>query len=499
MGRLLAQALATAGSLSSLAVPLAAQQPPSQFRSLTDVRPRIPDEHDRPYFRETESHRGWEIREPQFTVFAATSAADARAAATHVSQAWSAAAALAGRWTDVTSNPDFGLSALQVVIDGEPLRDRDTPATTVNVVGNRTQVQINVAPGQPKLQQQVVRLREGAAFAALHAAGLDAAAPPWVVAGVAAHAGRAGFTPEEVKQYSEPAGTAHFGGQQWRFERSAEDALGYRRLDQKAAAEHVAFLLTGDDAEHAPAFLNAIRGSTSAAATAAAAGAAFQRFPGSVQLPPTSTKFDELMNGLAGRFAAWKDQPLAGQPVFEPAKDVAPELLAAEREMLVLLKLQQRLMTLGRAIGSADSTADRGAPRTKVTTFDRAKGAAAAPFKKETTAPSFAALAARLSDPAQPAWGTLDVDGSLLVSTDTQRVNELVGGFDQRYTLQRQNDQTALVRRLEGERTLRGWLEENPKDKTRPLAKFEVVDLHGKPKSLRADDKVRQARRLPHD
>src|SRR5688572_30816215 len=105
--RLFVQALSVLGSLSWLAAPLAAQELRQQLRSVSDVRPRIPDEHDRPYFREAQSHRGWEIREPQSTVFAATSVQDAREAAGHVSQAWNDAAGIARRWTDVPSNPDF--------------------------------------------------------------------------------------------------------------------------------------------------------------------------------------------------------------------------------------------------------------------------------------------------------------------------------------------------------------------------------------------------------
>src|SRR5438067_13454321 len=105
--------------LALAAVPLAglAQQAPSQQRSVTDVRPRLIDEHDRPYVRETQSHRGWEVREPQFTVFAATNQDDARWAAIHVAQAWGNVAALANRWTQVHHQPDFGLSALQVAIN----------------------------------------------------------------------------------------------------------------------------------------------------------------------------------------------------------------------------------------------------------------------------------------------------------------------------------------------------------------------------------------------
>jgi hypothetical protein len=492
-----ALAMLSAGWLCPYGLPADAQEPPSQFRSLTDVRPRIPDEHDRPYFRETQSHRGWEIREPQFTVFAATSADDARLAAAHVSQAWNQAAALSLRWTKVVDNPDFGLSALQVVIDKEPVRDRDAPLTTVNVVGIRTQVQINAGPGQPSLEQQLLRVREGAAFAALHAAGLDSAATPWVVAGLASHAGRAGLTPEELKQYGEPVGTAHFGGQQWRFERSADDTLDYQRIDHQAAAGQVAFLLTGNDAANAPAFIQALQQRTTLAASAAAEGAAFARFPGNPQPVRTGTSFDQLAGSLASEFAAWKDNPLAGQPVIEPAQDASADLIVAQREMLVLLKLQQRFSTSDKASSVAAQPLS-GRTRTKIVTFDKQKGAASSsPSTQPALTLSYAALVARLTDPAQPAWGTLDVDGSLLLSTDTKRVNELLGGFEQRYSVEQQKDRTVLVRRLEGQRTVSGWLDENPKDKTRPLAKFEVVDQRSKAKSAPAANQERQVRVSP--
>ena len=219
------------------------------------MRPRIADEHDRPYFRETQSHRGWEIREPHFTVFAATSPADAREAAAHVAEGWANAVALSQRWTDVGRNADFGLSALQVTIDNEPLRERDGPLTTVNVVGIRTQVQINVAPGMPSLQQQLISLREGAAFAALHAAGLDSAAPPWVVAGLASHAGprRAGLRTDRALECSGRRQPIRWAAMA--FARSSDDTLDYRQINHQQAADQVAFLLTGNDAEHAPAFL----------------------------------------------------------------------------------------------------------------------------------------------------------------------------------------------------------------------------------------------------
>jgi hypothetical protein len=481
-------ALLVAGSLAALApLPLVGQEVPSQFRSLTDVRPRIPDEHYRPYFRDTQSHRGWEIREDRFTIFASTSREDAQWAAAQVAQAWQNAARLADRWTQVHHNPDFGLNALQIAIDNEPLRDRDAPLTTVNVVGIQAQIQINVAPGQPPLAQQVVRLREAAGFAMLHADGLDSAAPPWVVAGLAAYAGRQGLSAEELQSSDAVKPAADFGGQQWRYKRAADDVLDYRRPDQNEARQRVAFLLTGDDAEHAPAFLAALAAANSDAARRAAEGNGFMPFPGNERLAPTNTPFDKLAGQFHAQYDAWKEDPLTGQPLFKPAADAPAELLAAEREMLVLLKLERRF-------ARADSVAPS---RAKIVTFDRAKGATTEPAKRSVAMTSFPGLARRLTDPAHAVWGTLDVDGSVLLSTDVERVSELLGGIQPRYSLEQQQDHSVLVRQLDAYWQLRGWLEDNRENKARPLAKFEVVDRRTKEKADQPAEKDKQVSNLP--
>src|SRR6185436_12409791 len=96
-----------------------------------DVRQRIPDEQDRPFVRETKSHRGWEVREDQYTIFASTSPDDARWAAEQVGQARGEAGRLLDRLTGVHRQADFGLNSLQVVIDDQPHRDRNGPLTTI--------------------------------------------------------------------------------------------------------------------------------------------------------------------------------------------------------------------------------------------------------------------------------------------------------------------------------------------------------------------------------
>ena len=302
-------------------------QTPHSIRSTSDAMPLRGGRIDQPYWRETQSHRGWEIREPQYVVFAATSKDDAAWAASHVEQAWTNAARLADRWTDAHRQPGFGLGSTQIVIDSDPPRERDGPLTTVNVVGVQTQVYLNVSPGQPSLRQQVLRLRAAAAFAMLHTAGLDGATPPWVVEGLAANLGAQGLDPGDAKVADDVKLPARFGGQQWRFTRSGQDKLADPGINEASAASHVKFLLEGDDAQHAPALLAKIRTAWETTQQSAADGGQFRRQPGDGQPAPMNTSFDQLLTNLRPQYEAWRNEPLAGQPVCEPDPTDAPQSL----------------------------------------------------------------------------------------------------------------------------------------------------------------------------
>ena len=470
----LGKQLVLGAAVSASAVTAVGQEPLSAFRSIGDVRPRPLDEHDRPYTRETQSHRGFEVREDRFTVFASTSREDAQWAASQVQEAWNQAARLSARWTNAASHPDFGLNSLQIVIDSEPLRERDAPATTVNVVGIQTQVRIGVSQAERPLRSQMANLRAGSAFAMLHTAGVDSAAPPWVVRGLAEFAARQGLA-EELLPPSANAPTSgaqaamRFGGQQWRFQRAAADALDEPQEANQLADDRVKFLLTGNDGEHAPALLAHLRVLSAEAQGRAAQGGAFRNFGGDAQPPEASSSCDALIAGLGDQFTQWKEKPLAGQPVFEAAPNTTPDLLAAQREMLVLLKLQRRM----------SGTTAASSPRMKVARFDRDKREVVATSAKSTAEPAkFDAWAATLSDTAPP-WATLDADGSLLLKEDP-RARQLLSNADNRYAWKQQADHIVLERRLGDSRIVRGWLEENTNDKTRPLARFEIVDSRAK-------------------
>jgi hypothetical protein len=231
-----------------------------------------------------------------------------------------------------------------------------------------------------------------------------------------------------------------------------------------------------------------LRQATASSQQAAAEGKGFKAFPGDPRLASDVAALDQLAGNLGKQFEGWKKNPLAGQPVLEPAANDPPELVAAEREMALLLKLQRRFA----------APAKEQYTRTKIVTFDRQKGAVTEPSNQPAvTTVSFAALAARLTNPEQPVWATLDVDGSLLLSTDRRRIDELLGNVQAQYALEQQEGRTVLVRHLDAFRTARGWLADNPDDKSRPLAKFEVVDSRVKAKPAAGDKKEQQAANLP--
>jgi hypothetical protein len=457
--------LVAAAVLASRASAEGLRAEPPAFRSVKDVRPRIPDELDRPVRRNTSSHRGWEIREDQFTIAANTSEGDAEWAAREVTKVRGQMFDLADRFTSVHRTADFGLNSLQVVIDGEPPRERDAPLTTVNVVGIQTQVLLNVSPGQPPLTKQLLRLREAAGFAVLHAAELDGTLPPWVVTGLASHVALLGQlenapTPDEFSPRGVP-----LGGEQWRFNRATQDRLTSQPQQLSQAAEQVGFLLTGNDAEFAPQFLAGIRAANDEGRSNALASGAIKFRRGEERQAIGSESLDRLIPEHRADYEAWKKDPLVGQPVFEPEKGISNELLAAQQEMLTVLKLWRRM--------SATSAPSTGV---KVATFDRetGKSVVGAPIPAEPL--SIPKLLQRLRNPRQPVMATLGADGSLLLSSDRKQIDDLFGWNGERYQVARDGDVWVLVTQLADGRTLQGQLANNPERPARPNAEFRVVE-----------------------
>ncbi len=456
-----------AGSLASFFGDVATAQERVQ-RSTADVRERPPDELDRPRYKERWTHRGYEIRTNQFFVVANTRVEDARWAAEQMEAAWADFGRLADSWMKGHHHPDFGIGSVQVCIDGNSPKDRDLPRTTLSVVGIQTQITLCAAPGEPGLEDQAYRLREAAGHAFLHTAELDRQLPPWACDGLASYIAAEGLSAEEVKAGDEQdkvPGAPRLGGQQWRFKRAEQDRLNMPAFDHDAAAQEVEFLLTANDAAHAPAFFTAINQSVAAVEQRRVQGSLVTARRGEEQ-PADLGPVDQLAVRLAKPFGQWQKAPLAGQPKLEIEENTPAEVQRAEQEMAVVLKLARRF-----------ATTEQGTTHTRITAFDKEKGMTVLSRKAENHPATLPELYQRMVAPQRALWGTLNADGQLVLSSDRAAIKELLGLDDNRYKWEAGEGRSVLTTTLDGQWKLQGWLEENNQDPSRPLAKFTVTKL----------------------
>jgi len=462
-----ASVMAVAGSLASFTTQVTCGQEQVQ-RSTADVRARPPDELDRPRNKERWTHRGYEIRTNQFVVVANTRVEDARWAAQQIETAWSDFGRLADAWMKGHHQPDFGIGAVQVFIDGNAPKDRDLPPITLSVVGVQTQITLHVAPGQPALEEQIYRLRKGAGLAFLRTAELDRQLPPWACDGLASYVAVERMSDEQVQASNEQGktpGAPRLAGQQWRFKRAEQDRLDAPAFDRDAAAQEVEFLLTGDDAAHAPAFFAAIQEAIAAVQERRIQGNLVTARPGEEQ-PAERGPLDQLATKLAKPFAEWQKTPLRGQPILEVGPNTPAEVQLAERQMAVVLKLARRF-----------ATTEQSTVHTRITAFDKEKGMTVLSRRAENQPAPLSELFQRISSPQRPLWGTLNLDGQLVLSTDRAALQEMLGLEENRYKWDLVSGRNVLTTTLAGQWKLQGWLEESEEDLTRPLAKFTATKL----------------------
>lgn len=462
-----APAAIVAASLASLGANVAGGQERERVqRSTADVRQRPPDELDRPRNKERWTHRGYEIRTNQFIVVANTRVEDARWASQQMEAAWTDFSKLADAWMTSHHNPDFGIGAVQVHIDANTPKDRDLPTTTINVVGIQTQIILSVAPGQPKLEDQIYRLRKAAGQAFLHTAELDRQLPPWACDGMASYVAAEGLTKEQIEAAAREANSPaspKLGGQQWRFQRSQQDRLGVPKFDADSAAQEVEFLLTAQDAAHAPAFFAAIEQSMAQVQHRRVQGSLVTARRGEEQLAQPGP-VDHLAAQLAGSFQQWQRAPLAGQPKLVLDEKTPAGVQRAERELAVVLKLARRF-----------GMEERGSVHTRITAFNQEKGLTVLSGKAEVRSISLTDLYQRITSPQQAPWGTLDADGKLVLSTGSESIRQLLGVDENRYRRETVSGRGVLATTVDGQWKVQGWLEENKEDPSRPLAKFTVA------------------------
>lgn len=483
-------------------------------RSLGDTRVRQFDELDRPRFNDRETHRGAQVNEERFSVVAMTGEEDAQLAKEEFGKAWDEFSKLADTFTDAHRNPDFGISQLLIVVDNEPIRERDEPKRTLQLQNGQTIVYINAAPGEPSLSEQLPELWQGAVHAMLHLAELDRKFPLWAQQGLAEYTAEKikqreqseavaeeateaeGYEPSEFSrdetvgdEYTreqfddeqadgvasvamsnevseeDTTGAAPVDVEYWRLQRAEPDRLDESLADEEsesvAALERVTFLLEGDDATHAPQFLLGLRALAQEATDPLLASRA--ELADTQLLPPASdTIIDELFDELQPDFVAWKADPMRGQPLFLPAGEMTdPAMLRREKEMEIVLKLALRNEQVTSTTDIRPRVMEFGAEGQQEVTGTTVIG----------TAINVEQLYHLLVDAEAP-WATTDAAGSLLLWTQEDELAQVLGIDDDRYSSEYRDGRWILVTNFDESTQLEAWLEPNQDNPSRPLVKF---------------------------
>ena len=406
----------------SVVIPALGRDP--QPRSAAQSRSWRPDERQQPRHAERQTHRGFEVATGPITVVATTGREDAREVSRQALEAWNQMGQLADRFTSVHRSENFAQGAVQIVVERGPASSDQQRRVTVNPVNQATQILVMAGGRNDSLDQHLDEMRRHAAWALLRSAELDRQLPDWVCQGLAAFAGNG----------------------------PAKAAAG------ADSAQLVTFLLTGNDGRHAAEFLGAVRQQAAVSGSSSEAENRRRNDP-----PPAGQanggEVDSLAAELAAEFAAWQEDPQIGQPLWQPPADADSSVSDAQREMLFPLKLAARF-----------AVARQPAAGTRITTFDKKKGASVVRLESATRPPPLRPLLDRVTHQEQP-WATIGPDGELIWSSETDKLERLLGVDDGRYQYAWHQGHWALETTLDGG-TLRGWLEPNAEQPGRPVARF---------------------------
>ncbi len=416
-----------------------------------DLKRRL-DELDLPRFHERVSHLGWEVRTKHFVVVATTTRQDAVRTAQIMATAWEDMGALADQWTDLHRRETFGVGAVSVwIVDGDR-RSRQPASGRGEAAEPADTVFVDLSDGRGSIEDRVVQLRGKTVDAFFRVSHQEQAVPQWVRTGLAAYVSGERPASQRVQRLEPPRPGAGSG-------EMAQSALWVR------------YFLEADDARRAPDFFQAM-----ASAITDGPGAVYvaQRprrivrgvrperlggFPAFERL----TTAPEILDGAND----WLSHPMSGQPIVEVQTDQS-SLDERHRRMALILKLARRF-----------STETQAPPRAKVREFhlgasDDSPDSALDASTDLDVGPvmSIAQLRRRLW--AAPRWATIDTDGSLLVSNNRDRLAEILGDSDPDVayrTLAADGHLVLEARFARSGEIYQAWLEENPDNPARPIAR----------------------------
>jgi hypothetical protein len=491
--------LALLGLAGSLATSALAQEEPTlrrvgnttirEFRgenTFLSTRGRALDERllrgwDRsePRFSERDTHRGAESRQGIFSVLSASSAEEAAAIRGQLTNGWQEITRLLGPVDTRQHEPDFAHAAVQVIVNARTMRGEQSPAAIVSYHGPEVVIHLpSRDPAGEAIADQARSLErngavEGAAAQAfLQLAKLDQVLPSWATQGLASYVAEQATKGQTAGEEAPLIATAKFNST--KLDRSQPATLEeYDPL----AREKVTFLLQGNDGSHAIEFLQAIQASVESAAEQQASTGALRenyeridsRASADVELTSvehSSSPVDALFDQLQPQFEQWQQDTTHQEPIIRGPKLVGEEAQVRD-ELLVVLKLQQRYWAHTQP--ASMKIVERNQSVSQATHVTIAKSS-----KFNTRPPAMTALHDFLTNPEQP-QAVVDADGALVLPHETEKLEQLLGLHERRYSVAWQENRWVMTTRLNGVQELRGWLEENPDNSARPLAQFAVV------------------------
>jgi len=505
-----------------------ADKGPTPHRSIRQPQLHPHDNRDWPRYRRRKSQLGWEYYSRHFVVTSTTGPDQAEWIARDLEATWQRLGRLADFWTDAHHQPTFCISAVSVMVtDNWQQANGPTPGGP-RTLNDDPGIYISLAPGRPDLAGQLPQIRREAVRSFMRVTQLDQVMPDWVQTGLAEFVAEeeAGDVPGKPQPIAAPAapkmkvqefradaaetvakaneeaasdraGVVNSGSIATSSGRSAgepsirsqaplpvflasppqrtsEDTVPAVPTDPIESSAWVRFLLTGYDGRYSPVLLRAL------GETVAARGHDRERWAivsQGVWRPPIDPRLfrenwqpSELLlsrrvvapGELDDEWGHWKADPLVGQPILMAENLTGQEAYAAAGQMIVLLKLADRYGASGDIV----------APR--ITTFEPGNAAGESPQEGPANAVrpiDLAALYSRLTSDATQPWATIDADGQLLFWTDRERVAAIFDDAQRQCRSYVRDGHNVLQRNIAGGRSLEVWLEENPDDPLRPLAR----------------------------
>ena len=434
------------------------------YRSTRDARHHWLDELDLPVFKFRSSHRGWLVRPKHFAVLSQVSNEQAIWMADQMEQFLVDVSPLLDQWTDVHRQPKFGVGMLSVWIADEVWHPYDRPSPGPRKTNFGTLIYIDLSDGPETLEQRMPQVRRECFLALLRLAQQDQIIPDWAQIGLAEYVSGRQLPDEEIHRLGPPDPPPGVDEGVW-ARRWVKDRMSPLGQDARAAIYWTRYVLESYDAKYAPEFF----------ATLSAAVINHQRDPFfradgvhgviryKAQVPPVPIS---PITGLADRpdVRAGLDDWLADRDVGQPLVEPNPSGMTLDerhREMVLILKLARRFETPATA-----------SVEPRVYEFGTERSKLIPPQAPVARPIDLAALYRRLSDPAQPRWATIDTDGSLLFSSNRGRLAEILANPRRRYRTSWREGHAVLEATFASGKVFEAWLEENPKNPRRPIARI---------------------------